>query len=50
MTGPLGSTALDEHRPAVALARMFPGLLTMGARHTRLPRGCERVFKPLRMG
>jgi hypothetical protein len=37
-------------RPAVALARMFPGLLTMGARHTRLPRGCERVFKPLRMG
>jgi flavin-dependent dehydrogenase len=37
-------------RPAVALARLFPKLLTMGARHTRLPPSCERVFKPVRMG
>jgi flavin-dependent dehydrogenase len=36
--------------PAVALARIFPGLLTAGARHTRLPAECGRVFKPLRMG
>jgi flavin-dependent dehydrogenase len=37
-------------RPAVALARRFPGLLGAGARHTRLPADCARVFKPLRMG
>lgn len=36
--------------PAVALARIFPALLTRGARHTRLPAECDRVFKPLRMG
>jgi len=34
----------------VALARRFPGLLAAGARHTRLPADCARVFKPLRMG
>ncbi|MCW8088383.1 NAD(P)/FAD-dependent oxidoreductase [Sabulicella glaciei] len=36
--------------PAVALARLLPGLLGLGARLTRLPHACGRVFNPLGLG
>lgn len=36
--------------PAVALARAAPALLGLGARLTRLPPRCGRVFKPLGLG